>query len=111
MTDLSFPTMALIEKACPPGLMIEQVEKQRDDQEEKIKELDHIIIHDVEQLIKQPFAMQSKIHVYIRVWHKLAKNEVEDYKFNAQLGIESATYPDIEELLRIWRVWKDFLGY
>ena len=31
MTDLSFPTMALIEKACPPGLMIEQVEKQRDD--------------------------------------------------------------------------------
>ena len=48
MTDLSFPTMALIEKACPPGPMIEQVEKRRDDQEEKIKELDHISIHDVE---------------------------------------------------------------
>ena len=31
MIDLSFPTMALIEKACPPGLMIEQVEKRRDD--------------------------------------------------------------------------------
>ena len=52
MTKLSFPTMVLIEKACPPGLMIEQVEKRRDDQEEKIKELDHISIHDVEQLIK-----------------------------------------------------------
>ena len=31
MTELSFPTMELIEKACPPGLMIEQVEKRRDD--------------------------------------------------------------------------------
>ena len=31
MMELSFPTMALIEKACPPRLMIEQVEKQRDD--------------------------------------------------------------------------------
>ena len=103
--------MVLIEKACPPGLMIEQVEKRRDDQEEKIKDLDHISIHDVEQLIKQPFVVKSKIHGYIQVWHKLAKNEVEDYKCNAQLGIESATYPDIEELLRIWRVWKYFLGY
>ena len=27
MIELSFPTMVLIEKACPPGLMIEQVEK------------------------------------------------------------------------------------
>ena len=52
MNYLSFPTMVLIEKACPPGLMIEQVEKQGDDQEEKIKELDNISIHDVEQLIK-----------------------------------------------------------
>ena len=73
--------------------------------------MDHISIHDMEQLIKQPFTMQIKIHVYISIWHKLAKNEVEDYKCNAQLGIESTTYHDIEELLRIWRVWKDFLGY
>ena len=65
MIKLSFPTMVLIEKACPPGLMIKQVEKRRDDQEEKIKKLDHISIHDVEQLIKQPFAVQNKIHVYI----------------------------------------------
>ena len=99
MTKLSFPTMALIEKACPPILMIKQVEKQRDDQEEKIKKLDHMSIHDVKQLLKQPFAVQGKIHVYIQVWNKLAKNEVEDYKCNAQLGIELATYPDIEELL------------
>ena len=103
--------MTLIEKAFPPRLMIEQVEQQRNAEEENIKKLDHISIHDVEQLIKQPFAVHGKIHVYIRVWHKLAKNEVEDYKCNAQLGIESATYPGIEEMLRIWRVWKDFLGY
>ena len=99
MTDLFFPTMVLIEKVCPTGLMIKKVKKRRDDQEEKIKELDHISIHNVEQLIKQPFAVQSKIHVYIQVWHKLDKNEVEDYKCNAQLVIESTTYPDIEELL------------
>ena len=65
MIDISFPTMVLIANACPPGLMIEQVEQRRDDQEEKIKKLDHISIRDVEQLIKQPFAIQSKIHVYI----------------------------------------------
>ena len=76
-----------------------------------IKKLGHINIHNVEQLIEQPFVVQGKIHVYIQVWHKLAKNEVEYYKCNAQLGIEYATYPDIKELLRIWRVWKDFLGY
>ena len=111
MMELYFPTMALNEKACPHGLMIEQVEKWRDDQDDKIKELDHISIHDVEQLIKQPFAVQIKIHVYIWIWHKLAKNEVKDYNCNAQLGIESATYLDIEEMLRIWRVWKYFLRY
>ena len=83
MTKLSFHTMVLIEKECPPRLMIEKVEQQRDEQEEKIKKLDHISIHDVEQLIEQPFAIQVNIHVYIRVWHKLAKNEVEDYKCNA----------------------------
>ena len=48
MTEVSFPTMVLIEKALPPGLMIEQVEKRRDDQEDKIKELDHMSIHDME---------------------------------------------------------------
>ena len=79
--------MVLIEKACPPEMMIEQVKQWRDDEEEKIKQLDHINIHEVEQLIKQPFAVQRKIHVYIRVWNKLAKNEVEDYKCNAQLGL------------------------
>ena len=44
MTKLSFPTMVLIEKVFPLALMIKQVEKRRDDQEEKIKELYHIII-------------------------------------------------------------------
>ena len=49
--------MALIEKAVPPGLMIEQVEQRRDYREEKINKLDHISIHDLEYLIKQPFAV------------------------------------------------------
>ena len=71
----------------------------------------HIGIYDMEHSIKNPLAVQSKIHVYIQIWHKFPKNEVEYYKCNAQLSIESATYHDIEELLRIWRVWKDFLGY
>ena len=31
MTDLSFLTMVLIEKECPPRLMIEHVENRRDD--------------------------------------------------------------------------------
>ena len=31
MTELSFPTVALIEKASPPGLMFEQVEKWRNE--------------------------------------------------------------------------------
>ena len=57
MDELCFPAMVLIEKACPPGLMIEQVEQRRDEGEEKIKKLDHVSIHDVYQLIRQPFAM------------------------------------------------------
>ena len=48
MDELSFPTMVLIEKACPPRFMIEQVEQQRDEGEEKIKKLDHFSIHDVD---------------------------------------------------------------
>ena len=101
MDELSFPAMVLIEKACPPGLMIEQVEQRRDEKLEKIKKLDHVSIHDVDWLIKRPFAVEGKIHIYIRFWHKLAKNEIEDHNCNAQLGIESTSYPDIEELMRI----------
>ena len=52
MDELSFPAMVLIEKACPPGLMIEQVEHQINEEEEKIKKLDHVSIHDVDRLIK-----------------------------------------------------------
>ena len=50
--ELSFPTMVRIEKACPPGLIIEQVEQRREEEEEKIKELDHVSIDDVDRLIK-----------------------------------------------------------
>ena len=69
MDELSFCAMVLIEKACPPGLMIEKVEQRRDEREEKIKKLDHVIIHDVDQLIRQPFVVERKIHIYIRFWH------------------------------------------
>ena len=48
MDELSFLAMVLIEKACPLRLMIEQVEQQRDEEEEKIKELDHFSIDDVD---------------------------------------------------------------
>ena len=83
MDDLSFPTMVLIEKAYPPRLMIEQVEQRRDEGEENIKKLEHISIHDVDHLIKHPFAVEKNIHIFIRFWHKLAKNEIEDHKCNA----------------------------
>ena len=53
MIDLSFSTMVLIEKACLPGLVIEQVEQRREEEEEKTKGLDCISIHDLERLIKQ----------------------------------------------------------
>ena len=111
MDALCFPAMVLIDKACPPGLIIEQVEQRRDEAEEKIKGLDHVCIDDVDWLIKLPFAVEGKIHIYICFWHNLAKNEIEDHKCNAQLGIEFASYPDIEELLGIWKIWRDFLGY
>ena len=111
MDELSFPTMVIIEKACPPRLIIEQVEQRRDEAEEKIKKLDHVIIRDVDQLIKQPFAVEKKIHIFIWFWDKLVENEIEDHKCNTQPGIESASYPDIEELLHIWKMWRHFLGY
>ena len=52
--------MVLIEKACPPGLMIKQVEQRRDEEEEKIKKLDHVSIHDVDWLIKRPLRSGRK---------------------------------------------------
>ena len=110
LINCPFLQMVLIEKASPPGLMIEQVEKRWDEGEEKIKKLDHVSIHAVDYLIRQPFAMETKIHIFIQFWHKLAKHEIEDHKCNAQLGIESANYPDIEELLCIWRMWRDYFG-
>ena len=65
----------------------------------------------MDQLIKQPFSIEGNIHIYIHIWHNLAKNEVEDHKCGAQLGLESAKIPNLDELLEIWRIWRDFLGY
>ena len=91
--------------------MIEQVEHWWNEARKKIQGLDHITIQDVDQLIRQPLSIEGKIHIYIRIWHKLAKNEMENYKCDVQLGFESANYPNIEELLGIWSRWRDFLGY
>ena len=68
---------------------------------EKIMGLNHITIEDVDQLIRQPLFIEGKIHIYICIWHTLAKNEMENYKCDAQLGFESANYPNIEEFLWI----------
>ena len=111
MEALFFPTLNLIENACPPKLMIEQVERRRDEAREKIQGLNHITIEDVDLLIRQPLAIEGKVHIYICIWHKLAKTEMENYKCDVQLGFESTNYPNIEELLGIWSRWRDFLGY
>ena len=93
------------------SLIIEQVERWRDEAREKIQGLNHITIEDVDRLIKQLLAIEGKVHIYIHIWHKLAKNEMENYNCDVQLGFESANYPNIEELLGIWKRWWDFLGY
>ena len=109
MEALHFPTIELIENACPLKLMIEQVESRCEETKEKIKELVHISIGDVDQLIRKPFTMQVKINIFIRLWHKLAKNEMENFRCNVQLGFESANYPNIDELVEIWMRWQYFL--
>ena len=48
MEILHFPTMDLIENACPPKLMIEQVEHRCDEAKEKIQCLGHISIEDMD---------------------------------------------------------------
>ena len=111
MEDLFFPTVNFIENACPPKLMIDQVERRRDEASEKIQGLNHITIEDVDRLIRQSLAIEGKVHIYIRIWHKLAKNKMENYRCDVQLGFESANYPNIEELLGIWSRWRDFFGY
>ena len=65
----------------------------------------------MDQLIKKPLAIEGNIHIFICIWHKIQKNEMENFKCDAQLGFESANYPNIDELLGIWTRWRDFLGY
>ena len=105
MEALLFPTIDLIENACPPKLMVEQVDRRRDEAREKIQGLNHITIEDVDHLIRQSLAIEGKVHIYIRIWHKLPKNKMENYKCDAQLGFESANYPNIEKFLWIWNRW------
>ena len=111
MEMLHFPTMELIENPFPLNLMIEQVQRRCEESKENIKELDHIRIGDADQLRRKPFTMQENIHIFILLWHKLAKNEMENFRSNIQLGFEFVNYPNIEELLEIWNKWRYFLGY
>ena len=74
METLCFPTVNLIDNTYPPKLMIEQVECQRDEAKEKIQALDNITIEDVDHLIRQPLFLEGRIHIYLCIWHKLAKN-------------------------------------
>ena len=111
MDTLCFPAVGLIKNACPPRLMIVQVECQWDKEKEKIQGLDHISIADVDLLIRQHLAIEGKIHIYIHIWHKLTKNKMENYKCDAQLGFKSANYRNIEELLGIWNRLRDFFLY
>ena len=110
MDILCFPVMGLIDNACPLKLMIEQVEQRRDEVKEKIQGLSRISIDVIDRLIKQPLAIEGKIHIYICSWHKLAKNEIEDHKCDSH-GLESTNYPNLDELLEIWKIWRDFLRY
>ena len=105
MEILHFPTVDLIENARPPKLMIEQVEHRRDEAKEKIQELNHISIEDMDQLIIQPLDIKGNIHIFFFIWHKLAKNEMENFKCGAQLGFKSTNYPNIDKLLEIWIRW------
>ena len=111
MEVLHFPTVQLIENAFPPKLMINQVERRCEEAKENIKEIDDIIIGDVDKLMNKPFTMQGNIHIFIHIWHKLAKNEMENFRCDIQLGFESVKYPNIDELLEIWNKWQYFLGH
>ena len=85
--------------------MIKQVEHRCDEAKEKIQGLDHITIEDVDHLNKKPLAIEGKIHIFVCIWHNLTKNEMENFKCDAQLWFESANYPNIDELLGIWSRW------
>ena len=67
MEDFIFPIVDLIENVCPPKLMVEQVERWRDEAREKIQGLNHITIEDVDHLIIQMLAIEGKVHIYIRI--------------------------------------------
>ena len=103
--------MELIENACPLNLMIEPVERRYEEAKENIKELNHVSIGDVDQLIRKPSTMQGEIHIFVRLWHKFSKNEMGNFRCDIQLGFEYAKYPNIDKLMEIWNRWRYFLGY
>ena len=95
METLIFPIVDLIENACPPKLMVEQVDRQRDEAREKIQGLNHITIEDVDHLIRQSLAIEGKVHVYIRIWHKLAKMKWRIINVMLKLVLNQLTIPTL----------------
>ena len=71
MEILHFPNADLIENACPPKLMIEQVEHRCDETKEKIRGLNHISIEDMDQLIRKPLSIEGKISIFVCIWENL----------------------------------------
>ena len=65
----------------------------------------------MDRLIRQPLAVERKIHIFVRIWERMAKNKMENFKCDTQLAFESANYPNIDELLGIWTRWREFLSH
>jgi hypothetical protein len=57
--------MDLIEKACPPKLMIEEVDSRCVQVKEQIQQLEHIQISEVDKFVKQPVSLEYKIHLFL----------------------------------------------
>ena len=95
METLHFPRVDLIENAYPPRLMIKQVEHQQDEAKDKIQGLDHITIEGVDQLIRQPLAIDDKIHIYIYIWHKLVKMKWKTINVMLNLVLNQLTIPTL----------------
>ena len=85
---LHFPTMDLIENACPPKLMVEQVEHRYNEAKEKIKCLDHISIEYINRLIRQPLATKGNTTFLSAFGTSSLKRKMEYFKCDAQLGFE-----------------------
>ena len=91
MDEFSFPAMVLIEKACPPGLMIEQVDQRQDEGEQKIK----IILRDWEDLDEiVAEAIKKAQAICNKRWYAI-DNIMDELSFPAMVLIEKACPPGL----------------